>query len=215
MKVKWLGHACFLITSKDGLRIITDPYAVAGGIKYAPVTEAADVVTVSHDHGDHNNVSTVQGKPEIVRGSGARSAGGIQFRGISTYHDASQGQQRGANTVFCFNVDGLALCHLGDLGHALDQSQVNEIGAIDILFVPVGGYYTIDAPVASQTVEQLRPRIVIPMHFRTPRCEFPIADAEDFVKGKQQVATMDSSEVEFQRDSLPASTEIVLLRPAL
>jgi L-ascorbate metabolism protein UlaG (beta-lactamase superfamily) len=215
MKIKWLGHACFLVTSKDGLRIITDPYAVGGGIKYAPVTEAADVVTVSHDHGDHSNVSTVQGEPEIVRGSGLRDTRGIHFRGVATYHDPSQGQQRGSNTIFCFNVDGIALCHLGDLGHALDHQKVNEIGAVDILFAPVGGYYTIDAAVASQTIEQLRPRIVIPMHFRTPRCEYPIADAEEFLKDKERVTRIDGSEVEFQQDSLPLLAEIVLLRPAL
>lgn len=215
MKIKWLGHACFLITSRDGIRIITDPYAVGGGIKYAPVTEAADVVTVSHDHGDHSNVSSVQGRPEVVKGSGAKTARGIQFRGIATYHDAARGQQRGSNTVFCFTVDDIRLCHLGDLGHKLDPGQVNEIGAVDMLFVPVGGFYTIDATVANQTIEQLRPRVVIPMHFRTPRCDYPIADVEDFLVGRKNVRRAEASEVEFEPNSLPASTETVLLRPAL
>lgn len=214
MKIKWLGHACFLITSRDGLRIITDPYAVGGGIKYAPVSEAADVVTVSHEHGDHSNVSAVQGKPETVRGAGATIARGIEFRGIATYHDAAGGQQRGPNTLFCFAVDDMKLCHLGDLGHSLSPGQVDEIGAVDVLFVPVGGFYTIDASVASQTIEQLKPRVVIPMHFRTARCEYPIGDAEDFVKGKKDVREVDGSEVEFRPDSLPASMEIVLLQPA-
>lgn len=215
MKVKWLGHACFLITSTAGVRIITDPYAVGGGIKYAPVAEAADVVTVSHDHGDHSNVSAVKGDPEVVRGSSSRTARGIQFRGIATHHDAARGQQRGSNTVFCFSVDDVKLCHLGDLGHKLDPVQLREIGATDILFVPVGGFYTIDASVASQTVEQLKPRVVIPMHFRTPRCDYPIADAEDFLAGKKDVTRVEGSEVEFQANTLPASTEVVLLRPAL
>lgn len=215
MKIKWLGHACFLITSRDGIRIITDPYAVGGGIKYAPVTEAADVVTVSHDHGDHSNVSSVQGRPEVVKGSGAKTVRGIQFRGIATYHDAARGQQRGSNTVFCFTVDDIRLCHLGDLGHKLDPGQVNEIGAVDMLFVPVGGFYTIDATVANQTIEQLRPRVVIPMHFRTPRCDYPIADVEDFLVGRKNVRRAEASEVEFEPNSLPASTETVLLRPAL
>ena len=215
MKIKWLGHACFLITSRDGMRIITDPYAVGGGIKYAPVTEAADVVTVSHDHGDHSNVSSVQGRPEVVKGSGAKTARGIQFRGIATYHDAARGQQRGSNTVFCFTVDDIRLCHLGDLGHKLDPGQVNEIGAVNMLFVPVGGFYTIDATVANQTIEQLKPRVVIPMHFRTPRCDYPIADVEDFLAGRKNVRRAEGSEVEFEPNSLPASTETVLLRPAL
>jgi L-ascorbate metabolism protein UlaG (beta-lactamase superfamily) len=215
MKIKWLGHACFLITSRDGLRVITDPYAVGGGINYSPIKETADVVVVSHDHGDHSNVSTVQGKPEVVKDSGKKTVKGIQFRGVATSHDASQGQQRGLNTVFCFTMDDIKLCHLGDLGHVLSPGQVTEIGAVDILFVPVGGFFTIDAPVASQICDQLKPKIIIPMHFKTPKCAYPIAGVEDFLKGKKNVRKVGGSEVEFEREKLPAATEIMLLQPAL
>jgi L-ascorbate metabolism protein UlaG (beta-lactamase superfamily) len=215
MKVKWLGHASFLITSKGGTKIITDPYAVGGGLDYSPIRETADVVLVSHDHGDHNNVSAVQGKPEVVRGSGKKAAKGIQFKGIATSHDASQGTQRGSNTVFCFTIDDLKLCHLGDLGHVLSPGQVAEIGAVDILFVPVGGFFTIDAPVAGRVCDQLKPRITIPMHFKTPKCAYPIAGVEDFLKGKKDVRKMLGSEVVFEREKLPAATEIVLLQSAL
>jgi len=215
MKVKWLGHACFLITSKDGTRVITDPYAVGGGINYSPITESADVVVVSHDHGDHSNVSTVQGKPEVVKNSGTKIAKNIQFKGIATYHDASQGQQRGPNTVFYFTIDDIKLCHLGDLGHVLSPEQVTEIGAVDILFVPVGGFFTIDAPVASQVCDQLKPKLVIPMHFKTPKCAYPIADVEDFLKGKRNVSRVGGSEVDLEQDKLPTATEIILLQPAL
>jgi len=215
MKVKWLGHSCFLITSRGGLRVITDPYAVGGGINYSPIKETADVVVVSHDHGDHSNVSTVQGKPEVVKGSGTKTARGIQFKGIATYHDDSQGKQRGPNTVFCFTIDDIKLCHLGDLGHVLSPGQVSEIGAVDILFVPVGGFYTIDAPVASQVCDQLKPKVVIPMHFKTPKCAYPIAGVEDFLKGKKNVRKVMDSEVDLEQEKLPAATEIVLLQPAL
>lgn len=215
MKIKWLGHACFLITARDGLRVITDPYAVGGGISYSPIEEAADVVLVSHDHGDHNNISAVRGKPEVVKGSGTKTAKGIRFKGTATSHDASQGTQRGSNTVFCFTIDGLNLCHLGDLGHALSPGQVTEIGAVDILFVPVGGFFTIDAVVASQVCDQLKPRIAIPMHFKTPKCAYPIAGVEDFLKGKKGVKKVVGSEVEFEREDLPTGTEIVSLQPAL
>ena len=215
MKIKWLGHACFLITSGNGLRIITDPYAVGGGINYSPIKETADIVVVSHDHGDHNNVSTVQGKPEVVRGSGTKTAKGVRFSGVAASHDASQGAQRGPNIVFCFTVDGLNLCHLGDLGHALSSGQVTEIGVVDILFVPVGGFFTIDATVASQVCDQLKPRIVIPMHFKTPKCAYPIADAEDFLKGKRNVRKVAGSEVEVDGKKLSTATEIVILQPAL
>jgi L-ascorbate metabolism protein UlaG (beta-lactamase superfamily) len=215
MKVKWLGHASFLITSKGGTKIITDPYAVGGGIDYSPIRETADVVLVSHDHGDHNNVSAVQGKPEVVRDSGKKAAKGIQFKGIATSHDASQGTQRGSNTVFCFTIDDLKVCHLGDLGHVLSPGQVAEIGAVDILFVPVGGFFTVDATLASKVCDQLKPRVTIPMHFKTPKCAYPIAGVEDFLKGKKNVRKIAGSEVGFEREKLPAATEIVLLQSAL
>jgi len=215
MKIKWLGHACFLISSGGGLRVITDPYAVGGGLNYSPIKETADVVVVSHDHGDHNNASAVQGKPKVVKGSGTKTAKGIRFKGVATSHDASQGQQRGLNTVFCFTIDDLTLCHLGDLGHVLSPGQVAEIGAVEILFVPVGGFFTIDAVVASQVCDQLKPRIAIPMHFKTPKCAYPIAGVEDFLKGKKGVRRVVGSEVEFEREDLPTVIEIVLLQPAL
>jgi L-ascorbate metabolism protein UlaG (beta-lactamase superfamily) len=215
MKTKWLGHACFLITSGDGLRVITDPYAVSGGINYSPIREAADVVVVSHDHSDHNNIAAVQGKPEVIKGPGTKTAGRIQFRGVATSHDTAQGTQRGPNTVFCFTIDDLRLCHLGDLGHALTPAHVGEIGAVDILFVPVGGFFTIDAAVASHVCDQLGPKAVIPMHFKTPKCGYSIAGVEDFLKEKKNVRRTMVSEVEFQREKLPGATEIVLLEPAL
>ena len=215
MKVKWLGHSCFLITSGDGVKIITDPYAVGGGINYSPIKETADVVVVSHGHDDHSNVSAVQGKPEVVKGNEKKTARGIEFKGIATYHDASQGKRVGLNTVFCFTIDDIKLCHLGDLGHVLSPEQVNEIGAVDILFVPVGGFYTIDASVASQVCDQLKPKIVIPMHFKTPKCAYPIAGVEDFLRGQKNVRWVGGGEVDFERERLPAATEIVLLQPAL
>jgi L-ascorbate metabolism protein UlaG (beta-lactamase superfamily) len=214
MKIKWLGHACFLITAGNGLRVITDPYAVGGGISYSAVNETADVVLVSHDHSDHNNVSAVRGKHEVMRGTGIRTTKGIEFKGIGVYHDASQGSQRGLNTVFCFTMDDIRLCHLGDLGHALNAGEVGQIGGVDILFIPVGGFFTIDGSVATQVCDQLRPRIAIPMHFKTPKCGYTIAAVEDFLKGKSSVRRVGGSETEFERENLPPATEIVLLQPA-
>ena len=127
MKVKWLGHASFLITSDSGIKIITDPYPQGSGLSYAPINEAADIVTMSHDHFDHNNISSVPGKPEVVSGSGVKTVKGVQFRGVDTFHDSSQGKDRGANAAFCFSVDGIKLCHLGDLGHRLSDKQIDEI----------------------------------------------------------------------------------------
>jgi len=214
MKVKWVGHACFLVTAKNGFRVIIDPYAVGGGINYAPVRETADVVAVSHEHGDHNNVSAVQGKPEVLRGGGEKTVKGIRFKGVGTYHDASRGSERGPNTVFCFSIDAISLCHLGDLGHELSPGEVAEIGAVDVLFVPVGGFFTIDASGAGRVCDQLKPRVVIPMHFKTPACAYPLAGVDDFLRGKKHVRRVTGSEVEFERDKLPAGTETVVLQPA-
>jgi L-ascorbate metabolism protein UlaG (beta-lactamase superfamily) len=169
---------------------------------------------VSHDHDDHNNVSAVQGKPEVVKGSGTKTAKGIPFKGVATSHDASQGSQRGPNTAFCFTIDDLKLCHLGDLGHVLSPLQVTEIGAVDVLFVPVGGFFTIEATVANQVCGQLKPKIAIPMHFKTPKCAYPIASVDGFLKGRKDVRKVAGSEVEFEREKLPTATEIVVLQPA-
>lgn len=213
MKIKWLGHATFLITSDTGTRIITDPYLPTDELRYGEINEAADIVTVSHDHFDHNNVAAVKGKPEVVRVT--TEVKGIKFRGISTCHDESQGEQRGKNTIFCFELDGIKICHLGDLGHLLTDKQVLEIGKVAMLLIPVGGFYTIGASIASQVCNQLKPMVIIPMHFKTDRCHLPIATVEEFLKGKTGVTRPDSSEVEFKRGELPANTRIVILKPAL
>ena len=214
MKIKWLGHSCFLITSEKGTKLITDPYTVGASINYAPIKESADIVIVSHDHGDHNNVSAVQGQPQIVKGSGIKNVSGIELKGIATYHDKSQGKERGDNTIFCFTVDGIALCHLGDLGHLLSQEQVDSLGSVDILFIPVGGVFTINAAEASQVCTQLRPKMIIPMHFKTPKCAYPISDVNIFLEGKEKVRQWDKSEIEFQAGKLPAESEIIVLPPA-
>jgi L-ascorbate metabolism protein UlaG (beta-lactamase superfamily) len=213
MKLKWLGHACFLITSETGVRIITDPYPQGSGLSYVPVNETADIVTVSHDHFDHNNVSAVSGKPEVV--TSTKTVKGIQFKGIATHHDESQGKERGTNTIFCFTVDGIKLCHLGDLGHRLNKEQIFEIGTVDILLIPIGSVFTIDAKMAGTVSDDLKPKVVIAMHCKTPKCDWPLNTVDDFVAGKKNVRKLNSSEVEFKADKLPESTEIVVLQPAM
>jgi len=213
MKIKWLGHACFLITSDAGIRIITDPYATGGGISYGEITESAEIVAVSHDHFDHNNVAAVGGKPEVVRGTA--KVRGIEFRGIASYHDNTEGKQRGTNTMFCFEVDGIRVCHLGDLGHQLSDKQVAELGKIDILLIPVGGYYTIDAKVATQVCNRLKPKVIIPMHFKTDKCALPIAGVGEFLKGKEGANRLDASEVKFKPEEFPPTTQIIVLKSEL
>lgn len=215
MKIKWLGHASFLITSDTGIRIITDPYEIGAGLSYGQIRESADIVTVSHDHADHNNVAAIGGKPEVVRGAGTVEVKGIRFKGIPTYHDEAGGGQRGRNTIFCFEVDGMRLCHLGDLGHQLGDSQLAELGTVDILLIPVGGFYTIDAKVATQLCDRLKPEVVIPMHYKTAKCTYPITGVEEFTRGKKEVNRLDNSQVEFKPGESPATTQIIVLKPAL
>ena len=213
MKVKWLGHASFLITSGTGTRIITDPYVTGGSLSYGEIKEPANIITVSHEHYDHNNVTGIPGNPEIV--TGTRELNGIKFRGIPTYHDEAEGKQRGNNTILCFEVDGVRVCHLGDLGHVLSDEQVTEVGEVDLLLLPVGGLYTIDARAAGQISDHLKPGVIIPMHFRNERCDFPISGVDDFLQGKNNVTRLNTSEVEFTAGELPASTRIMVLKPAL
>lgn len=201
-----------MITSQAGTKIITDPYTQTDRLAYAPIAESADIVTVSHEHGDHNNVAAVGGNPQVVRAT--TEVKGINFKGVASYHDQSQGKQRGNNTIISFEVDGLRLCHLGDLGHLLDDKQIAEIGKVDILFIPVGGNYTIDAALATQVCEQLKPRVVVPMHYQTAKTTMPIADAEEFLKAKRNVTRLETSEMEFQASGLLADMQIVVFKPA-
>jgi len=217
MKVKWLGHACFLLTADDGTRVITDPYTPgAFGCDYGAPAEMAEIVTVSHEHGDHNNVGAVKGNPEVVRGTGVHKAKGIEFKGVPTSHDDASGAQRGPNTVYCLSLDGVRVCHLGDLGHKLSDKAVADIGAVDVLLVPVGGNFTVDADVANRVVDSLRPKIVIPMHFQNERCpSFPVGTVDDFKKLRQHVRVLNESEIEIKKDALPSDTETLVLKPAL
>jgi L-ascorbate metabolism protein UlaG (beta-lactamase superfamily) len=217
MRVKYYGHSAFLISSKGGKRIIIDPYkpGAFGSISYGEIPDEADVVLVSHDHDDHNDSGGIVGNPEVFGIPGKQSVHGIEFNGIPTFHDSSSGKERGKNIIFTFTLDGITLCHLGDLGHVLSQSEVEAIGPVDLLLVPVGGFYTIDAKEASEVARQLNPAIIIPMHFKTGKCDFPIAPVEEFTKGKADVKVMNSSEISLDKGELAKETKIIVLQHAL
>jgi L-ascorbate metabolism protein UlaG (beta-lactamase superfamily) len=218
MKIKWYGHAAFLITSDRGVKIILDPYepgAFGGQLSYGKIEDQADIVLTSHDHADHNDTKSLPGTPQVVKGSGSKTVKGVSIKGISTYHDPSKGSERGANTVFNLQVDGIRVCHLGDLGHVLSEKELSDIGSVDILLIPVGGFFTIDAKEATRVAEQIKPKALIPMHFKTEKCGFPIAPVEDFLKGKPGPKRAGASESAFDKASLPQKTEIIVLEHAL
>ncbi len=213
MNIKWFGQASFLITSGTGLRIITDPYTPNERIPYREIEEAADIVTVSHTHADHSNVAGVKGNPVVVKET--KEVKGIKFTAIQAFHDARGGAERGNMTMFCFQVDGIRICHCGDLGHMLEKKQIDEIGKVDILLIPVAGNFTVDAVIATEIYQKLGAKIVIPMHYKNARTpNFPVATVDDFIKGKSNVTRLEVSEAEFKAGVLPAAAQIVVLIPA-
>jgi len=209
--IKWLGHSCFLISLDDVVKIVTDPFDNSVGYPKPDVT--ADVCLVSHDHFDHNCVSVVKGNPEVVKGTGEKKAKEVNFKGVAAFHDEKQGSLRGENTIFVWELGGMRFAHVGDLGTELSPDQIKEMGQVDVLFVPTGGYYTIDAATAGKVVSSLNPKVVIPMHYKTPVLgpNFPIAGVDEFLKGKENVVKVGKNSVSFKKETLPEKTTIYVL----
>jgi len=183
MIITWQGQSCFKIQDKlgiDGLTLTTDPFDKEIGLK-VPNFEA-DIVTVSHDHHDHNNVSSLRGNAFIINTAGEYDYKNILIQGIDSYHDEKKGEERGKNIIFRIEMDDLSLCHLGDLGHSLSDEQLSKLSGIDILFVPVGGKYTLDAKKAVEVVSQIEPRIVIPMHYKIDGLKLDVDPVDAFIK---------------------------------
>ncbi|HER23799.1 MAG TPA: MBL fold metallo-hydrolase [Candidatus Atribacteria bacterium] len=210
MKIKWLGHSSFLIESERGIKIITDPFDETLGYKLPRIK--ANIVTVSHEHFDHNYVRGVKGRPVVFKGAVRRESHKMEFRGILSFHDGVYGGKRGLNTIFIIKADGLCLCHLGDLGHILNSDKLKDIGKIDILFIPVGGLYTIDGSQADQIIDTIKPRIAIPMHYKTKAINFSIDPVDGFLSNKKNVQRIKSSEFEITLDTLPKNTQIYVLQ---
>lgn len=213
MNIKYLGHSSFFIRSKDA-KIVTDPYGPSTGFKF-PKTEA-DIVTVSHDHDDHNHPQGVTGEPLIVDWPGEFEKKGVRITGFPTYHDKKKGEERGHNTLFKIEADGMHILHLGDLGHTLDDDTLEAIGDIDILLIPVGGHYTIDAKEAVEVIKQIEPSIIIPMHYRTPshneKTFGEVAPLEDFLKayGLESPETVDQFNI--KKEDLGDETKVVVMK---
>ena len=186
MKIKWLGHASFLLTATDGTRVVTDPYSGEIGFDFPAVS--ADVVTVSHDHYDHNNSKAVSGAPVVFSSVGNFQRENVRLQGIPTYHDEVEGAKRGPNVAFIIELDGIKICHLGDLGQPENDELVRAAKGVDILLIPVGGTYTLDGKTAADYVGKIQPKIIIPMHFKTPDLCIEIdgiAEFEKAIKGAE------------------------------
>ncbi len=211
MKIKWIGHSCFLIED-DGVRIITDPYNEQ--IPYRPPDYLADIVTVSHEHFDHNAVDRVKGNPEVIRGVGKHTAHGITFTGIKSYHDEENGKKRGENTIFKFTVAGITLAHFGDLGQRLTADQAAALTDVEVAFIPVGGFFTIGPDEAVEIANRFSNlKVLFPMHYKTDILgdDFPIAPVANFLRRMHNVKKIGGSEVTLTRANLPTTQEVWIL----
>ena len=212
MNIKWLGHSCFVITSSEGVKVITDPYQLGLGaifmrMSYDEVNEEADIVLLSHNHPDHNNVKAVRGNPEVIREVGTREVKGIPIKGVASRH----GTFRSLNVIFCFTVDEVKLCHLGDIGYLLDASQLAEIGDVDVLFAPAGGFPVMRPEGVAEVCHQIKPRVVIPMHYKNDKCRFFIfADPNRFFNQfpADAVEHLEGREIEVSKGQLPMETTV-------
>ncbi|MDD4876434.1 MAG: MBL fold metallo-hydrolase [Dehalococcoidales bacterium] len=208
MDINWLGHSCFKIKGRYAV-VITDPCSPESG--YSLGEETARIVTVSHQHSGHSYVQAINGEPKLVTGPGEYEIGGVLVIGVSTFHDAVGGTEKGKNTAYLIELDELSICHLGDLGHILTNAQVEEIGNVDILLLPVGGISTINASKAAEVVRQLEPKVVIPMHYKTPTLIRELDPIENFLKemGVQEITPQ--PKLSLTKSSLPISTQVFLL----
>ena len=208
MDITWLGHSCFRIKGKQTV-IITDPFPPDLGYSLGKPT--AHIVTVSHQHPSHSYVSGVGGEPRLVTGPGEYEIGGVLIIGIAAFHDEERGKKRGKNTVYLMEVDGVSVCHLGDLGHVLTAEQVEEIGDVDVLLLPVGGVSTISAVVATEVIRQLEPQVVVPMHYKTPATNRELQPVDKFLKEMGIEHIDPQPRLSITRSNLPANTQVFLL----
>ena len=216
MKIAWYGQACFRLILKtkngDKITIITDPFSKEIGL--TPPRGSADIVTVSHDHYDHNNVKVISGDPFLIEGPGEYDVKGVLIKGVYSFHDNSQGEERGINTIYVIEGEEMKICYLGDLGQReLSSSQLDKIGDIDILMIPVGGIYTINGSEAVQIINQIEPKIVIPMHYKIPKLKIKLNNIDKFL---EEIGAKKETMEEFsvQKKDLPEEEmKVIVMKP--
>ena len=206
LQIRWHGHSCFEI--KNDISIVTDPHDGKSIGIHAPST-TGDIILVSHDHYDHNSVKSVEKEgTKIITDSRKRTIEEVEIRGIESYHDECCGGKRGNNIIYKFKMDDVNFCHLGDLGHVLDQDSVEKIGDVDILFIPIGGTFTIDAEKAWKVIKKIKPKITIPMHYKIGGLSLPIAGLDPFLEESQYKILKVGNEIDIEIDDLPEEPEI-------
>jgi L-ascorbate metabolism protein UlaG (beta-lactamase superfamily) len=213
MKIKWLGHSSFVLISESGFKVLADPYksgSYDGAVGYRPITEKVQVVMASHEHDDHFCLDGLPEGYETVTTPGRHEVGEVVIKGVKTYHDTSGGKERGRNIVFVAEMDGISICHLGDLGHTLSDEDLEAIGRVDVLLIPVGGFYTIGPREAIEVMKSISPVITIPMHYKTDVLGFPIKPVEDFLSLAGEYRRPNTSEIEIRKEDLGLKRIVVL-----
>ena len=214
MKIRYLGHSCFLLTESTGTRILTDPY---GDVGFKLPRVEADVVSISHGHYDHNNVKGVGVDTIVLDKEGQYEVGGVEIIAVKSYHDNANGGERGENLIFKFRLDGIEVCHLGDLGEECSSSLIEMLLPVHVLLIPVGGNYTIDAEQAKEYVDRIMPAIVIPMHYKTKGLNIDVDKVDEFIDKfeSDDVEELEDSEIELFRDDITEdSTKIIVMERA-
>ena len=210
MQITWYGHSCFLLTSESGYSILTDPCDPETGYELHDLV--CDAVTISHEHHDHNCLAIVAGSPEIMRAPGEYLAGEIPVTGYFSYHDEAKGTNRGENVVFLYQIDGLRVLHLGDLGHMLPDEVIQKIGNVDILLAPIGGVSTINAKMATEVADRLNAKVFIPMHYKTPALHFDIEGLEPLLAANatRRVHHLNANTASLSRETLGERRLLIL-----
>ena len=208
MEITWLGHSCFRIRGREAA-IVTDPCPPSSGYTIGKPT--AHIVTVSHAHENHSYVKAVAGKPVLINRPGEYEIHGAFVTGIRTYHDEEKGATRGTNVSFVVEMEGIRVCHLGDLGHTPTPDQVEEMSGVGVLLLPVGGQTTIDGAAAAEVVNLIEPALVIPMHYRTEVTRSDLAPLDRFLKEMGAKDLEPQPKLAVTRSSLPQETQVMLL----
>ena len=208
MDITFLGHSCFRIRGSQAV-IITDPFPP--DIGYTLGKQTADIVTVSHPHPSHSFDEGVAEGYRLVKSPGEYEISGVLILGISTYHDAVKGESKGKNTAYLMEVDGITICHLGDIGHVLSDDHIEEMGNVDVLLVPVGGVSSLNASMAAETVRKVDPKVVIPMHYKTDNTKRDLEPVENFLKEMGQTHVEPRPKFTASRTNLPLTLQVVVL----
>jgi L-ascorbate metabolism protein UlaG (beta-lactamase superfamily) len=207
MEISWLGHSCFQLRGKN-VTLITDPFSPQ--LEHSLGKINAPIVTISHNHPGHNFTSGVGGDPRIVRGPGEYEISDVLITGVASYHDNKHGQELGRNTIYVIHMDDLIVCHLGDLGHILQEEQLEEVADADVLLIPIGGQHTINAAQAAEVISQVEPHIVIPMHYSPSIGDAP-NPLDKFCREMGIEAINPLPKLSITRSALPAETQVVIL----